>query len=156
MRALMPQATRLAQLTPTPFFSENALMSFYGRGNFNISNKYLVTATLRSDGSSRFSKDARWGLFPSAALAWNVLEEDLFAGQTLFSNLKVRMGYGLTGQQDIYNDYGYIPNYKLRNGHGPVSIWQQLGGHPSPRRLRLQPAVGKRRPRPTSPWTTGC
>ena len=115
----------ISPANPNPFFSENALMSFYGRGNFNISNKYLVTATMRSDGSSRFSKDARWGLFPSAALAWNVLEEDLFAGQTLFSNLKVRMGYGLTGQQDIYNDYGYIPNYN----YGTATAQYQFGNN---------------------------
>ena len=98
-------------------------MSFYGRGNFNISNKYLFTTTLRADGSSRFSKDARWGLFPSAALAWNILEEELFSGQTLFSNLKVRLGYGLTGQQDIYNDYGYIPNYN----YGTATAQYQFG-----------------------------
>ncbi len=110
---------------PFPYFSENALMSFYGRGNFNISNKYLLTATLRSDASSRFSKDARWGLFPSAALAWNVLQEDIFAGQSLFSNLKVRLGYGLTGQQDIYNDYGYIPNYS----YGTATAQYQFGNN---------------------------
>jgi iron complex outermembrane receptor protein len=67
----------ISPANPFPYFSENALMSFYGRGNFNISNKYLLTATLRSDASSRFSKESRWGLFPSAALAWNVLQEDI-------------------------------------------------------------------------------
>jgi iron complex outermembrane receptor protein len=80
---------------------------------------------LRSDASSRFSKEARWGLFPSAALAWNVLQEDIFAGQTLFSNLKVRLGYGLTGQQDIYNDYGYIPNYS----YGTATAQYQFGNN---------------------------
>lgn len=115
----------ISPANPFPSFSENALMSFYGRGNFNISNKYLVTATLRSDASSRFSKEARWGLFPSAALAWNVLQEDIFAGQTLFSNLKVRLGYGLTGQQDIYNDYGYIPNYS----YGTATAQYQFGNN---------------------------
>jgi TonB-linked SusC/RagA family outer membrane protein len=115
----------ISPANPFPYFSENALMSFYGRGNFNISNKYLVTATLRSDASSRFSKEARWGLFPSAALAWNVLQEDIFAGQTLFSNLKVRLGYGLTGQQDIYNDYGYIPNYS----YGTATAQYQFGNN---------------------------
>ena len=113
----------MSPANPFPAFSENALMSFYGRGNFNISNKYLFTTTLRADGSSRFSKDARWGLFPSAALAWNILEEELFSGQTLFSNLKVRLGYGLTGQQDIYNDYGYIPNYN----YGTATAQYQFG-----------------------------
>lgn len=115
----------ISPANPFPYFSENALMSFYGRGNFNISNKYLLTATLRSDGSSRFSKDARWGLFPSAALAWNMLEEDFFAGQTVFSNLKLRLGYGLTGQQDIYNDYGYIPNYN----YGTATAQYQFGNN---------------------------
>lgn len=108
---------------PFPHFTENALMSFYGRVKANVANKYLITATLRSDGSSRFSKESRWGLFPSAALGWNVLEEDLFADQTLFSSLKVRAGWGVTGQQDIYNDYGYIPNYS----YGTLTAQYQFG-----------------------------
>ncbi|MDP4602240.1 MAG: SusC/RagA family TonB-linked outer membrane protein, partial [Schleiferiaceae bacterium] len=93
------------------FFTENALMSFYGRWNVNAYDKYLFTFTLRQDGSSRFSKESRWGLFPSAAVAHNLLKESFLAGNTTFSTLKWRAGWGIVGQQDIFNDYAYIPNY---------------------------------------------
>ena len=93
------------------FFTENALMSFYGRWNVNAYDKYLFTFTLRQDGSSRFSKESRWGLFPSAAVAHNLLKEGFLAGNTTFSTLKWRAGWGIVGQQDIFNDYAYIPNY---------------------------------------------
>lgn len=92
-----------------PFETENTLISFYGRLNYNLMEKYLVTFTLRQDGSSRFSPDTRWGLFPSVALAWRVSEEPFLKGSNVY--LKLRAGYGVTGQQDIGNDYPYIPNY---------------------------------------------
>ena len=108
----------LAPANPFPYDVDNALMSFYGRSNINILGKYLITATLRSDGSSRFSPESRWGLFPSVALGWNVLEEDLFKSLkgSKVSSLKVRASIGVTGQQDIYNDYGYIANYAYGTG----------------------------------------
>ncbi|MBC8172842.1 MAG: SusC/RagA family TonB-linked outer membrane protein [Chitinophagales bacterium] len=97
-----------------PFESENTLISFYGRLNYNLKERYLITATLREDGSSRFSPDTRWGLFPSVALAWRISEESFLKESGVY--LKLRLGYGVTGQQDlsygdIYNDYPYIPNY---------------------------------------------
>ena len=101
----------LSPANPFPYFTENALMSFYGRWNTNINNKYLMTATLRSDGSSRFSKESRWGLFPSAALGWNLLEEGFMNNNELFTTFKMRAGWGITGQQDIFNDYAYVANY---------------------------------------------
>ena len=113
----------ISPANPNPFFTENALMSFYGRANFNINNKYLLTTTVRSDGSSRFSKTARWGFFPSAALGWNINEEDFFKDLKFFSRLKLRVGYGVTGQQDIFNDYGYIPNYN----YGTATAQYQFG-----------------------------
>ena len=107
----------LAPASPFPYDVANALMSFYGRSNVNILGKYLITATLRSDGSSRFSPESRWGLFPSVALGWNVLEEKMFASlKGKVSSLKVRASIGVTGQQDIYNDYGYIANYAYGTG----------------------------------------
>ncbi|MFR9503826.1 MAG: TonB-dependent receptor [Rikenellaceae bacterium] len=90
---------------------ENYLVSFFGRVNYNYDDRYLVTATLRQDGSSRFSENNRWGLFPSAAVAWSLLNEDFMVdAQDLFSQLKVRVGYGVTGQQEI-GDYLYMPKY---------------------------------------------
>ncbi len=92
--------------------SENYLISFFGRFNYTFANKYLLTVTLRNDGSSRFSKDHRWGLFPSAALAWRISEESFMKNQNVMSDLKLRLGYGITGQQNISdNDYPYMAKY---------------------------------------------
>lgn len=93
---------------------EYYLLSFFGRVNYSIDSKYLFTFSLRDDASSRFSKENRWGLFPSAAFAWNIVEEDFIKDhQTPLSNLKVRLGWGRTGQQDIGIDncYAYQPRY---------------------------------------------
>lgn len=105
--------TEFAPAAPFPFFTQNTLMSFYGRANFSVNSKYLFTATLRRDGSSRFSEDNRYGLFPSAAFAWNIAEESFLKGNKTLSSLKLRVGYGETGQQEIGNDYAYIANYTL-------------------------------------------
>ncbi|QRX63322.1 TonB-dependent receptor [Dysgonomonadaceae bacterium zrk40] len=90
-------------LSNTSYKSANRLSSVYGRVNLNIKNRYLVTLTLRNDGSSRFGKNYRWGLFPSGALAWNINNEPFFKSD-IFSNLKLRLGYGVTGNQEIPNN----------------------------------------------------
>ncbi|MFA6325769.1 MAG: TonB-dependent receptor [Bacteroidales bacterium] len=90
---------------------EYYLLSFFGRLNYSIASKYLFTFTIRDDASSRFAKANRWGLFPSAAFAWNMGEEDFVKGGA-FSALKLRLGWGLTGQQDIGSDYyPYLARY---------------------------------------------
>lgn len=102
----------IAPAPPFEDFSENALMSFYTRLNYSFRGKYLLTATMRADGSSRFSPDTRWGYFPSVALAWRMSDERFFQRFESLSNLKMRFGWGVTGQQDILgNDYPYIANY---------------------------------------------
>lgn len=93
--------------------SEYYLLSFYGRLNYGYDDRYLVTATLRSDASSRFSEDNRWGLFPSVALAWRIIEEDWLKDQNVLSDLKLRLGWGMTGQQDILNDYPYMTTFTI-------------------------------------------
>nr|WP_321408807.1 SusC/RagA family TonB-linked outer membrane protein [uncultured Carboxylicivirga sp.] len=92
--------------------NENYLVSFFGRLNYVLSEKYYLTFTLRNDGSSRFSEDNRWGLFPSVALAWNMKEESFLSNSDVLSTLKMKLGYGVTGQQDIGSDYGYFGTYK--------------------------------------------
>lgn len=91
------------------------LISFFGRLNYTFKDRYLFTFTLRDDGSSRFSKDNRWGLFPAAAFAWKINEESFISGIEAITDLKLRIGWGVTGQQDIGNDfqhfYPYIPTY---------------------------------------------
>ena len=104
---------------------ENYLVSFFGRLNYHFMDRYLLTATLRRDGSSRFSSNNRWGLFPSVAFAWTLLNEPwMKSAKDLFSNLKLRVGYGVTGQQEI-GDYLYIATYSL--GTDPTS--QYLGSY---------------------------
>ncbi|MCS6974360.1 MAG: TonB-dependent receptor [Cyclobacteriaceae bacterium] len=91
----------------------NYLISFFGRANYNYKGKYLVTATLRTDGSSRFSEDNRWGLFPAVAVAWRLKSENFLADARSLSDLKLRLGYGVTGQQDVGGAYPYLPVYVL-------------------------------------------
>ncbi|MBR1415568.1 MAG: TonB-dependent receptor [Prevotella sp.] len=96
--------------TTTPLFkTESYLVSFYGRLNYTFMDRYLFTFTLRDDGTSRFQNN-KWGLFPSAALAWRVNEEPFLKNVDWLSNLKLRLGYGITGQQNInQGDYPSIP-----------------------------------------------
>ena len=92
--------------------AENLVISFFGRVNYAYADKYLLTATLRRDGSSRFSPNHRWGTFPSAAFAWKVNNEDFMKEQQLFSDLKFRLGYGQTGNDRVadYASYGLMDN----------------------------------------------
>ncbi|PWD99287.1 SusC/RagA family TonB-linked outer membrane protein [Marinilabilia rubra] len=92
--------------------TENYLVSFFGRLNYVFKEKYFLTFTLRNDGSSRFSEENRWGLFPSMALAWNISDEAFLEQSSAVSNLKLRLGYGVTGQQNIGSDYGYFGTYR--------------------------------------------
>ncbi|MCG8697655.1 MAG: SusC/RagA family TonB-linked outer membrane protein [Bacteroidales bacterium] len=92
---------------------QHTLISFYGRLNYQFKNKYILTATIRRDGSSRFSEQNRWGIFPSAALAWKINEENFMRNAANLSNLKLRIGYGVTGQQDGIGNYGYITTYTV-------------------------------------------
>ena len=95
----------------TDYKSESFLVSFFGRVNYVLYDKYLLTLTLRNDGSSRFAPESRWGLFPSAAFAWNIAREEFFNVEPI-SILKLRLGYGITGQQNLGdNDYPYQPSY---------------------------------------------
>lgn len=87
------------------FITENYLVSFFGRLNYSYMDKYLVTVTARNDGSSRFAEGNRWGFFPSAALAWKINEEDFMENVSAVSNLKLRASWGVTGQQDVGNNY---------------------------------------------------
>ena len=92
---------------------ENYLLSFYGRLNYSIASKYLFTFTLRDDASSRFSKDTRWGLFPSGAFAWNIAEENFLKDSRAVSALKLRVSVGQTGQQEIGSNYPYLARYYM-------------------------------------------
>ena len=96
------------------FATENYLVSFFGRLNYTLMDKYLLTVTVRDDGSSRFAKGNQWGIFPSAALAWKIKNEAFLKDVDLVSDLKLRIGWGVTGQQDIVgNDYPSQARYMI-------------------------------------------
>lgn len=112
------QNDRNAVLEDKPYKTENYLVSFYGRFNYTLMDRYLLTFTLRDDGTSRFQNN-KWGLFPAAAFAWRISEEPMMKKIQSLSNLKLRLGYGVTGQQNLlagdnidYPDYPSIPTYK--------------------------------------------
>lgn len=95
------------------YSTESYVISFFGRLNYSLLGRYLLTFTLRNDGSSRFSPDNQWGLFPSAAFAWRVIDEPFMedAGNVM-SDLKLRLGYGVTGQQNLGSgDYPWMGRY---------------------------------------------
>lgn len=107
-----------APTTTTEYKTENYLVSFFGRLNYSLLDRYLLTFTLRGDGSSRFSKDNRWGVFPSVALAWKIKEESFLRDVSAVSDIKLRLGWGITGQQEGIGDYTYMPTYTPNLDHG--------------------------------------
>lgn len=92
--------------------TESYLVSFFGRVNYSLLDKYLLTLTLRHDGTSRFAKGNRFGTFPSVAAAWRINQEPFLRDSEVISNLRLRVGYGITGQQYITNDnYPYLARF---------------------------------------------
>lgn len=89
------------------------LISFFGRLNYVFDDTYLLTFTLRDDGSSRFSKDNRWGIFPSVALGWKISNLPVFKDSNVLNEWKLRLGWGETGQQDIGSYFPYMPIYQI-------------------------------------------
>lgn len=100
---------------PTDY--RHSLMSYYGRLNLSYDSRYMLTATVRRDGTSRFSPATRWGTFPSVALAWNLAQEHFLRDNAVVNNLKIRASYGVTGQQDGIGDYNYLPVYYPGTGN---------------------------------------
>ncbi|MCT4601845.1 MAG: TonB-dependent receptor [Marinifilum sp.] len=105
----------------------NTLVSFFGRANYTFMDKYILTATLRKDGSSKFHKDNQWGTFPSAAFAWRMSEEAFVKNIDAISSLKLRLGYGITGQQQITdNDFPYLGIYRLSDSRTRYQFGNQF------------------------------
>ena len=97
------------------FETDVVLIGFFARTNLNYNDKYLLTLSYRRDGSSRFSKDNRFGNFPAAAFAWKV-KNDFFKESKIISDLKIRVGWGITGQQDIPAANDYLQKYNIGSG----------------------------------------
>lgn len=91
--------------------TEWALFSYMARVNYDYGNRYLLTATIRRDGSSRFGRNKRWGTFPSVSAAWRISEEQWFKKTNFLSDLKIRLSYGITGSQASVSNYGYLASY---------------------------------------------
>ena len=149
---------------PTVTFKkgEYALQSYYTRLNYNFADRYLLTATVRADQSSRFAKDVRTGYFPAVGVAWRVKGESFLQDVTFISELKFRGGFGITGQQDIGNNtspsasdirnafYGYIPTYT----QGEASAAYQFG--PTfVNTLRADPYIADRKWETTKTYNVG-
>lgn len=117
---------------------QNRLFSLYGRVIYTYNDKYTLTATVRSDASSRINPDDRVGIFPSAALAYRLSEENFLKSSNVISDLKLRLSYGETGQQDGIGNYSYLPNYALSTptaqyqlGNEFISMYRPAGFNPN-------------------------
>ena len=94
---------------------QNRLVSFYGRLNYTFNQKYILTVNARTDGSSRLNPDNRWITYHSEAFAWRIKDEAFLINSKIISDLKLRIGYGITGQQDGISNYSYLANYSISN-----------------------------------------
>ena len=110
-----PKAGTLNSKTDINWRGQMVLVSWYGRANYTLMDRYLLTFTARYDGSSRFADGHRWGFFPSAAAAWRIKDEAFMKNIDAVSDLKLRLGWGKTGQQDTGKEY-YTPVYKMTTG----------------------------------------
>ncbi len=97
--------------------THNSLVSYFGRLNYTLLDRYMLTATFRADGSSRFAKGHKWGYFPSVALAWRINDEKFMKPLKWWNEFKLRLGWGQTGQQDIGYDFLYSPLYTTSNSY---------------------------------------
>jgi iron complex outermembrane receptor protein len=113
------------QSTSAASDERHVLISYYARLNYSYNSRYIITASLRRDGTSRFSDDNRWGMFPSVAMAWRVNEESFLKDNPVFSTLKLRVSYGITGQQDGIGNYNYLPVYTYSQDGAQVQFGDQ-------------------------------
>jgi len=114
----------------TPVFpfdiQQNRLLSYYGRLVYTFNDKYILSGTMRADGSSKFSEDDRWGYFPSAGFTWRAIDESFLKDSKVLSDLKLRLSYGITGQQDGIANYSYLQNYYSSSNESQYQIGNQF------------------------------
>jgi TonB-dependent starch-binding outer membrane protein SusC len=109
------------ELRSTLFESERRLASFFARANYTLHDRYLFTASVRRDGSSRFGPGNQWGTFPAAAFAWRLSEEAFMQGMDPISDLKLRLSWGVNGNQ-AFDDYMWVPTYQYGDQHSQVQF----------------------------------
>lgn len=105
---------------------QNRLLSYYGRLIYTFAHRYILSGTLRADGSSKFNPDGRWGIFPSAAFTWRIKEEGFLKESNAVSDLKLRLSYGETGNKDGISNYGFIPSYYYSSNEAQYQIGDQF------------------------------
>lgn len=113
------------QTSSAPSDQRHVMISYYARLNYSFNSKYLLSASMRKDGTSRFNDDNRWGNFPSVALAWRINEENFLKDSGILSNLKLKVSYGITGQQEGIGNYNYLPVYTLSQEGAQVQFGNQ-------------------------------
>lgn len=113
------------QSTTAATDQRHVLLSYYARLNYSYNAKYMLTTSLRRDGTSRFSDDNRWGMFPSVALAWKVDDESFLKDNPTLSTFKLRLSYGITGQQEGIGNYNYLPVYTYSQDGAQVMYGDQ-------------------------------
>lgn len=118
--------TGLGEVTSDLNIGENALLSYFGRLSFSHADKYLFNVNIRNDRSSRLNPDDRSDIFGGVSLGWNIINENFMKNSKVFSQLKIRAGYGETGNQEFGQDYGYIPRYTTGDGQ----VQYQFGYNP--------------------------
>lgn len=118
--------------------SQWGIMSYFGRVSYNYLSKYLVTANVRVDGSSRLHEDHRWGTFPSFSAAWRMSSEDFMKDLTWINDLKIRGGWGTTGNQNGIGDYAYLQRYNINRVDWTVEGNENAVPNISPANLRTK------------------
>ncbi|MEO5590745.1 MAG: TonB-dependent receptor [Gemmatimonadaceae bacterium] len=115
-------------------YSEATLLSYLGRVNYSLAGRYIATISGRYDGSSRFGANQKWAFFPSAGLAWRIVDEPFLAHQTLFNDIKLRLGYGITGNEKIgpYNSLARLASRTYAFGGATVTGYYPAGAAPNP------------------------
>ncbi|MCE7043297.1 TonB-dependent receptor [Dyadobacter sp. CY312] len=105
---------------------ENTLISYYGRLIYTLDDKYILAGSVRTDGSSRFSPENRWGVFPSVALTWRINKEKFLSTSSKLSDLKLRLSYGITGNQDGIANYSYLGIYSISSNASQYQFGNQF------------------------------
>lgn len=118
--------------------SQWGIMSYFGRVSYNYMSKYLITANVRVDGSSRLHTDHRWGTFPSFSAAWRMSSEDFMKDLTWLNDLKIRGGWGKTGNQNGIGDYAYLQRYNINRVDWTVAGNENAVPNISPSNLRTK------------------
>ncbi|MXV50984.1 SusC/RagA family TonB-linked outer membrane protein [Pedobacter sp. HMF7647] len=124
------------EVLTTPSFPDdvyrNKLLSYYGRLIYTFNDKYILSGTMRADGSSKFAENNRWGYFPSAAFTWRVIGEDFLKNSKAISDLKLRLSYGQTGNKDGIKDYDYLSKYYSSSNTGQYQVGNTFYNYYSP------------------------